>query len=55
MGSLSKVEPFSLACEFLMDEEIETIKKLISKIETHSKGTKGFEDVKQKFNQLGGL
>lgn len=42
--ALVSVKPFEMACEFLMDDEKETIKKFISKIEANSSsGSEGAE------------
>jgi len=47
----STVGPFDMACEFLMDDEKETIKKLIQRIEKNSKDTEGMKKMMQVYSK----
>jgi len=40
-----------MACEFLMDDEKETIKKLIQRIEKNSKDTEGMKKMMQVYSK----
>ena len=54
--ALQSVKPFDLACEFLMDDETDIIKNLISKIDTQSgKDDSMIKAVKDRFQKVSGI
>lgn len=52
LQSMQQVQPFNLACEFLMDDEISLIKDLFGKIAEASEDTETCQAIRTKFGQV---